>query len=245
MPRDVPALPALPPVFRATLDRGLTALGLHLPAAAQAAIDDHVRLLLAWNASINLTAITDPAAIATRHVLDSLAATRLLGDGPHAIADLGSGAGFPGLPLAAALPDARVSLVDSVGKKGAFLEVAVAATGLGSRVAVRIARAETLERGAWDVVTARAVGSLPDLVELALPLLRVGGRLVAWKRGDIRDELASAARAAAALGGGMPDIHPIAGLPDLAGHVLVTVTKRSATPAGFPRDPGRRARQAW
>jgi 16S rRNA (guanine527-N7)-methyltransferase len=258
LPRDVAGLPELPPAFRAALDDGLRALALTLTPEGRRAIDVHVRLLLAWNAAINLTSITDPEAVATRHVLDSLAAVPLLAPigTPHgragmepqglAILDLGSGGGFPGLPLAAAIPDSRVVLVDATAKKARFLEAAAAASGLADRVAVEARRAEELRgRGSWDVVTARAVGSLADLVELALPLLRIGGRLLAWKRGDLAEESLAGGRAAAVLGGTDPVVHRIDAVPALAGHAIVLVTKARPTPDGYPRDPGRRARAPW
>lgn len=253
LPQDLEQLPALPSAFGRTLDDGLAALRLELSPAARSAIDAHVRLLLAWNGAINLTAITDPAVIASRHVLDSLTALPLLaatgrpGSAPRDLVDLGSGGGFPGLPLAAALPALGVTLVDSVRKKARFLEAAATATGLADQVAVEAVRAEAMTAGgrAWDVVTARAVGSLAELVELALPLLRVGGRLVAWKRGAVDAEVELAARAADALGGRRPVVRPVEGLADLHGHVLVTVAKQHETPPGYPRDPARRARQPW
>jgi len=219
-----------------------------LSPAARRAIDDHVRLLLAWNASINLTAIREPAEIALRHVVDSLAAAALLGD-VGGFVDLGSGGGFPGIPLAAALPVERVALVDSVGKKAAFLAAAVEVAGLSPRVGVAAARAEQLaaegrHRERWPAVTARAVGSLAELVELAFPLLAVGGRLVAWKRGDIAAEMLAARRAVDALGGGSIDEETVR-VTGLTGHVLVVVTKRGRTSAEFPRDPAVRRREPW
>ena len=96
-----------------------------------------------------------------------------------------------------------------------------------------------------DVVTARAVGPLDDLVELSLPLLAAGGRLVAWKRGDLVAELAAARRAGAALGGGEPAVHAVPEALGLAGHALVVVRKEGPTPAGFPRDPAARKRRPW
>lgn len=217
-----------------------------------------MRLLLAWNAAINLTAITDPVDVARRHVADSLAAFDAIRGGPHAsLLDLGSGGGFPGLPLAAALPATRVLLVDSTAKKAAFLDAVRQAVGLADRVAIAATRAEALapgdaagKRGAdqgagREVVTARAVGPLDDLVELALPLLAVGGRLVAWKRGDLADELDAARRAGAALGGGEPVVHAVPDALGLAGHALVVVRKEGPTPAGFPRDPAARKRRPW
>lgn len=236
------------------LGHALGVLGLTFDAGARTAIDGHVRLLLAWNRAINLTAITDPAAVARLHVADSLAAVPVLRDARHgALLDLGSGGGFPGIPLAIALPASRVTLLDSVAKKVAFLDAARRGLGLAGRVDAVTGRAEELATGAgsrqghgpWDVVTARAVGSLADLVELAMPVLAAGGRLVAWKRGGIADELAAAAAAARALGAAAP---AVAGVPaglGLDGHVLVTVVKDRPTPPGYPRDPAARKRRPW
>ncbi len=182
-------------------------------------------------------------------MLDSLSAAPFLAArGGGALLDLGSGGGFPGLPLAAALGDGAL-LVEAVAKKARFLATVVDATGLAGRVAVAASRAEAVaadagHRGRWPVVTARAVGPLADLVELAFPLLAPGGRLVAWKRGDIAAELAAARRAVAGLGGG--DVHVRgADLPGLEGHLLVFAERRGAVPEGFPRDPAVRARQPW
>jgi 16S rRNA (guanine527-N7)-methyltransferase len=230
------------------LEQGLAELGLSIDDRAREACATQVRLLLAWNPAINLTAIKEPEQIALRHVVDSLAAVPLLiarGEGLR-ICDIGSGAGYPGLPLAAVLRDSPVQLVESTGKKARFLETAVAATDLSARVSVMAGRAEAVAsdvRGgaaeAFDVVTARAVGDLAELAELAFPALRIGGALIAWKRGDIATELATATRALEALGGGRLEVHEVAAT-GLEGHVLVVVEKRGPTSAAFPRDPARR-----
>lgn len=230
LPTRVDALPALPPAYAAALDAGLGELRLELPAAVRAAIDGHVRLLLAWTSSINLTALRDPVAVARLHVLDSLTAVPLFrARGVTRFVDIGAGGGFPGLPLALALPADAAVLVESIGKKARFLEVAAAAVGAGDRVTVAATRAESLARSAaqrerWQAVTARAVARLDELVELAFPLLAVGGVLVAWKRGQIEGELSAARRAATAVGGGRIDVLE-AGTSELAGHVLVVVEK--------------------
>lgn len=229
---------------------GLASLGFALDATALAAIEGHVRLLLAWTEAINLTAIREPIAVARLHVIDSLTALpSLQGLDADGLLDLGSGGGFPGIPLAAALPSWHGLLVDSIGKKAAFLETVLRAVGLHDRVAVAPVRAEALaldrrHRGRWPVVTARAVGGLAELIELAFPLLSIGGALVAWKRGPLEGELASAGRALNAIGGG--DVQVVdTSRAGLAGHRLVIVTKGGPTPAGYPRDPADRRRRPW
>ena len=261
LPTDVEALPVLPAAYEAVLDTGLASLGLDLQPMARDAIADHVRLLLAWTEAINLTAIREPAAVAREHVLDSLTALPVLRRlGARALLDIGSGGGFPGLPLALALPAERALLVESVGKKATFLGAVLDALGVRPRIAVAATRAETLARDPhhrerWPVVTARAVAALPELVELALPLLAAGGSLVAWKRtivaageappaNRLESELGGAARAAWALGGQGPIVEPVT-VPGLEDHVLIVVTKTGLTPAGYPRDPAIRKRAPW
>ena len=223
---------------------------MELAADERAAIDGHVRLLLAWNEAINLTAIREPADVATGHVVDSLTARTVLRETDiDRFMDLGSGGGFPGLPLAISLPATAAVLADSVGKKVRFLDTVVEAVGLAGRVETYAGRAEALaaehhHRERWPAVTARAVASLPELAELAFPLLAPGGILVAWKRGDIDAELAAAARAVNALGGGTLDTR--AGTaPMLPGHCLVVIRKDGRTSDRFPRDPAQRRRGPW
>jgi 16S rRNA (guanine527-N7)-methyltransferase len=229
------------------LDAGLSALGLSLDRAARAVIEAHARLLLAWTASINLTAIRDPADLARLHVVDSLTAVPVLqGLHPDGLLDLGSGGGYPGLPLAAALRLERALLVDAVHKKVRFLETVIAATGLGHRLHAEAARAEELARDArdresWPVVTARAVSNLADLVEVALPLVAPGGVLVAWKRAPLDEEVSLAAGALAALGAGEPRIVDPQ-VPGLETHRLIVIPRRGRIDARFPRDPAERRR---
>jgi 16S rRNA (guanine527-N7)-methyltransferase len=248
LPTRVEDTQALPAAFDAALDAGLSALGIDLPGPARATIEGHARLLLAWTESINLTGIRDPAAVATGHIVDSLTALPIL----HArridrFIDLGSGGGYPGLPLAAALPAARALLLEPIGKKATFLGSALEAVGLNGTVEAAAVRAEALagdsrHRGRWPAVTARAVASLSELIELAVPLLAPEGLLIAWKRGAIDQELAAGRRALQALGGGTVervDVHA----PGLEGHCLIVATVHGAAPAGYPRDPGVRRRR--
>jgi len=251
LPADPSDCLPLPPDARAALEGGLAAMGLRdLPAPRVAALEGHLRLLLAWTGAVNLTAIRDPRAAVAAHVLDALSAVGLLRDeGVRALLDLGSGGGYPGLPLAIALPAERAGLVESIAKKARFLEAAVAGLGLAGRVDVARERAESLaadprHRERWPAVTARAVAGLPELVELAFPLLAPGGLLVAWKGSAIEEERLQAMPALLALGGGT--IEMVATAPPVpAGHVLLVCRKTGRTAPGWPRSPAERARHPW
>lgn len=251
LPTHVKDTPELPPGYHASLDDGLHALGLTLDVDARRAIDGHIRLLLAWTSAINLTAIRDAETAATAHVLDSLSAvTPLRARGVTRLLDLGSGGGLPGIPLAVALPAAEVLLVESIGKKARFLATVVEAIGAGRTVRVAATRAEELaadphQRGRWQVVTARAVATVAELVELGFPLVEPGGAVVAWKRGDIGAELDAASVAIKALGGGSLEVVDVRDVPGVDGHRLVIATRTGRVPDTYPRDPAARARRPW
>jgi 16S rRNA (guanine527-N7)-methyltransferase len=248
LPTRVQDLPPLPAAYADALEEGLRALSLDLPADARTILDGHVRLLLAWTTAINLTAIREPADVARLHVLDSLAAAPVLRSrGIGRLLDLGSGGGFPGIPLAAALGSDRTLLVDSVGKKVRFLETVIRATGLERRVAAEAQRSEAIardprDREAWPAVTARAVTSLAELVELALPLVAPGGVLVAWKRYPVDEELDAAAGALRALRAGRPEIQRVR-VPGLEDHRLIIVPRDGPIDVRYPREPSERRRR--
>ena len=248
LPTRVQDTPPLSDAFVDALEAGLEELDLTLTKAARTAIDGHARLLLAWTTAINLTAIRDPAAVAVAHVIDSLSGLAVLRErGADRWIDLGSGGGYPGIPLAAAYPAARVLLLDPIAKKTRFLSAVAAAIGLAEVVEAAPLRAEALaadrrHRGRWPAVLARAVAPLPELVELAVPLLLPGGCLIAWKRGEIGDELAAARRALDVLGGGSIAVRDVL-VTGLDGHRLVVVTARGDVPAIYPRDPATRRRR--
>ena len=148
------------------------------------------------------------------------------------------------MPLAITLPATRALLVESIGKKARFLAVVADALGLSDRVRVAATRAETLaadphHRGRWPAVVARAVCDLTELSELSLPLIEVGGALVAWKKSTLDGELADAERALPYLGGRLTAREPVT-VPGLEDHVLLVVEKVAPTPAEFPRDPATR-----
>ena len=264
---DAAALAPTGPAFEAVLERALGELALELTPGMRAGIEAQARLLLAWSPVVNLTAIRDPGGIALEHVADSLAVVPALLDRlaarrpprrPAGLLDLGSGAGYPGLPVALAIPVAHATLVDSVARKAAFLEAVAAAAGHACEAAgeepprLRVVRARAEELGRspdhrdrWEIVTARAVAALPLLVELALPLVRPGGVLVAWKRdggdGAFAAEIEAALPLLEELGADPGPVVVPVGLAGLLDHRLVLVTKRRATPERWPRTaPGRR-----
>ena len=267
LPTDPETLAPMGSVFDAALEEVLSQLELlDTRAAAPLArrtYEAHARLLQDWNQAINLTAIRDPEGLAVRHVGDSLSAVPYLQPlvkPGMSLLDIGSGGGYPGLPLAAALPLGGVSLLDSVGKKARFLEVAgeaVAAilaeddTEEAPRIEAIGERAETVAtieevREAWDIVVSRALGSLAEVLELSLPLTKIGGTVAIWKReeagGGLRDELHGAGSIIRAAGGGRPRVVRIEA-PRLPGHRLVLVAKERPTPTAYPRPAGVRRRK--
>jgi 16S rRNA (guanine527-N7)-methyltransferase len=186
------------------------------------------------------TTIRDPRMAVGRHVADSLSALELpFAAGARRIADLGSGAGWPGLALAAALGDAHVSLVESAIRHCRYLERAIEVSGL-TNVTVVNARAETWPEGlgVHDLVTARALGALPVILEYAAPLLAEGGHLVAWKGAASGEEAAAAVAAAAILGLEPRGVLAVTPFPGARDHTLHSFCKIAPTPSRFPRRPG-------
>ena len=192
----------------------------------------------------SLSSVRDPERAWKVHVEDSLSGLELVGS-TERIADLGSGAGFPGLVLAAALPTTSVDLIESVGRKAEFIERAIAAGGFDNARALARRSEEWAAaadpdggREAYDVVTARAVGRLATLAELASPLLRDGGALVAWKGRRDADEEAELERAAAALAMEPERVEAVGERAGSRHRHIYRVRKSGPTPASLPRRPG-------
>lgn len=171
--------------LRQRLLAGLKALELDLDDSTVERLLDYIDLLLRWNAAYNLTAVRDPGEMVTRHLLDSLAVLPYVSG--NSLADLGTGAGIPGIPLALARPELGVLLVDSNGKKARFLREAVRHLRL-AQVGVAESRVEAVE-GEFDCITARAFATLADMLAWAGHLLKPGGRWLALKGRFPQDEL--------------------------------------------------------
>jgi 16S rRNA (guanine527-N7)-methyltransferase len=215
--------------------------GLTLNERQIAQFEVYAEQLQRANQQLNLTAIEDEDAIIERHFLDSLRCAVSWGKEPLRCADIGSGAGFPGLPLKILSPAMRLTLVESVQKKATFLQQIVGMLNL-TNVNILATRAEALgqdhkQRESYDLVTARAVADLAVLAEYCLPLVVVGGRFLAPKGMQIEAEVAAAESAIHQLGGRILAIETV-DLPTLHGRTLVVIEKISPTPAQYPRRVG-------
>ncbi len=225
--------------------KGAGGLGLDVGAVQERQLRRYLDELLAWNQRVNLTAVTRPEDVERVHFLDSLTVAAAIPEPLRAgcsLIDVGTGAGFPGVPLKVILPDIDLTLVESVAKKTAFLHHLVEVLDLKG-VHILTGRAETLAtdpslRERFDVAVSRAVGSLRVLAELVLPFCRLGGRAVLSKKGDISQELVEAAPALEKLGGEVIELRPVPEEVLEGQRVLVVVQKVAPSPAEYPRRPG-------
>lgn len=231
------------------LERGCAEMGLTLSPQQLEQFSTYYSLLADWNSRMNLTAIDDPVGVQTKHFLDCLAGLSLIQEEmtgapvarPRAI-DVGSGAGFPGLPLKIAWPQLRLVLLDGTGKKVRFLEAVVSGLGL-EQVEVVQGRAEELGhrdeyRGQFDLVLARAVARLNTLVEYLLPFVRQGGYAIAYKGPGAADEFMDARRAIDLLGGEVVRFAPVQ-VPLLEEERrILLIKKQRRTPSQYPRGQG-------
>ncbi|MGB9586199.1 MAG: 16S rRNA (guanine(527)-N(7))-methyltransferase RsmG [Anaerolineales bacterium] len=218
-------------------------LGISLTPKQLHAFEQYEALLIQWSQHTNLTAIRDPEMITVKHFLDSLTCMLALRDSiMNRIVDVGSGAGFPGIPLKIIYPTMELTLIESVEKKAAFCRTVVETLGLKG-VTVLNDRAERVahhihHRQSYDWAIARAVANMPTLMEYLLPFVKVGGAALAMKGESAPIEAHQAERAYQILGGHLRKLIPIH-LPKISeDRFLVIIDKIACTPDSYPRRPG-------
>ena len=218
-------------------------LGIEITAPQINTFATFENLLLEWNEKFNLTAITDPEEIHIKHFFDSLTCLRVIQNGGiFSMIDIGTGAGFPGIPLKIMIPDMKLILVESSQKKVEFCQVVVEKLNLAN-TSVVAARAEDLGkdpqfREKFDWAVARAIAELPVLAEYLLPFVKIGGKALAMKGADVEEETQKASHAVAFLGGEISEGVRL-NLPEGCGErTLIVLNKVSTTPDAYPRRAG-------
>ena len=207
----------------------------------QQQFEDYMNLLLEWNEKINLTAITEQDDIILKHFVDSLTINKYIEQGKSVI-DMGTGAGFPGVPLKIARKDLKITLVDSLNKRIKFLDEVIEKLKL-EKIETLHFRAEEFGqnkkyRESFDIATSRAVANLSTLAEYLLPLVKVGGKCLCMKGSEIKEELEKSKRAIQILGGEIENIEEFT-LPESdIKRAIITIKKVKLTPNKYPRKPG-------
>ena len=234
--------------LQSILDQHTDAFGLKLERAQLSSFHRYAELLRDWNTRINLTAIIDDEGIAIRHFLDSLTLlptveqeSKRTGRQNLSLIDVGTGAGFPGLPLKIARPDIQLTLLDSLQKRLSFLDAVIADLSLSGVVTVKD-RAEDAAhksglRERFDMATARAVAALPVLAEYVLPFVKIGGLMIAMK-GQKQEEINEAGQAIRLLGGQLEAVQEFTLPGGDMNRTLVLIRKTRPTPARYPRKAG-------
>ena len=230
-------------MFKEELAKAAAEYGINLSDTQMEQYNRYFELLVEWNEKINLTAITEPKEVAIKHMIDSITAydEKLFKDGITVI-DVGTGAGFPGLPLKIFCPEIKLTLMDSLNKRIKFLQTVVEELGLKDVECVH-ARAEEGARNkkyreSFDIAVSRAVARLPILCEYCLPFVKKGGHFIALKGMQYNDEADEAAKAIKVMGGSKTEIRPVK-LPELDDkRAVITITKTMPTPKAYPRKAG-------
>jgi 16S rRNA (guanine527-N7)-methyltransferase len=217
-----------------TLTAGLPGLGLELPEETSKKLCAFGEAVVKQNEVMNLTAITEPDQVAKLHLLDSLSVLKTADLRGKSLIDVGCGAGFPGVPVKIACPEANLTLLDSLGKRMAWLEQILPELGVDAQcVTARAEEFAAKRREQYDFATSRAVARLNILLELTAPFVKVGGAVLAMKGAAAREELAEAKNAIAKLG---LKLETVADFPmDGTAHSVIVLRKVKPTPAQYPR----------
>ena len=221
-------------MMETTLKEGLISLGLSLPEDRQEKLCAFARAMVKQNEVMNLTAITEDAQVAKLHLLDSLTVLCCADLKGKTLIDVGCGAGFPGVPLAIACPEAKITLLDSLVKRVKWLEETLPQLGISAEcVTARAEEAVATRRESYDFATSRAVARLNILLELTAPYVKVGGAVLAMKGAAAKEELAECAGAIKKLGLKLEEVRefPVDG----ASHAVIVLRKIAPTPKQYPR----------
>lgn len=221
-------------MMRKALDEGLPLLGLDLPEERRQTLCAFAEAMVKQNEVMNLTAITEPSQVAKLHLLDSLTVLCTAELTGKTLIDVGCGAGFPGVPLAIACPGAKITLLDSLGKRMKWLEEILPRLGIEAEcVTARAEEAVASRRETYDFATSRAVARLNILLELTAPYVKVGGAVLAMKGAAAREELSECTGAIKKLGLKLEQVKefPIDG----TSHAVIVLRKISSTPSQYPR----------
>ena len=218
-----------------------TALGVRFFMEQAEQFFEYMNLLIEWNEKMNLTAITEPTEIIEKHFIDSLTILNKI-DNNQKVVDVGTGAGFPGIPLSIMNPTLKITLVDSLNKRLIFLQEVVAKLNL-KNIEIVHARAEEFGqnkkyRENFDIATSRAVANLSTLSEYLIPLVKVGGKVISMKASEAQEEINQAQKAIDVLGGKINKIEEF-NLPQSdIGRTIIIIDKQKHTPGRYPRKPG-------
>lgn len=232
--------------FKAKLKEEAMQFGIELSEKEQNNFYNYMKLLLDWNEKINLTAITEPKEVITKHFVDSLSITPYINENDR-ILDIGTGAGFPGIPLKIVLEKNEITLLDSLNKRINFLNEVIEKLDLKNIQAIH-GRAEEFNkidenRENYDIIVSRAVAKLNVLLEYMLPFVKLNGRCICMKSADIDEELKEAENAIKILGGEIEKIDEIILKNTDIKRKIIVIKKVNKTPSKYPRKAGTPAKE--
>jgi len=232
--------------FQKELASKASKLEINLSEEEQSQFYQYMQLLLEWNEKMNLTAITEPAEILDKHFIDSITIAKYIKQ-EEKILDIGTGAGFPGIPLKIVLPQNNITLLDALNKRINFLREVIQELKLDKITAVH-GRAEEFSkisgnRENYDVVVSRAVAKLNVLLEYMLPFVKIGGKCICMKSAEIDDELEEAKKAIEILGGKIEVVDTVTLVGTDIKRKLIVIKKIKETPKKYPRKAGTPAKE--